>query len=215
METLAETGKFSIWPIGWPVYDRQRVQWTPEGKARYDLLGKQIDAVLETEPPYEELYGRVKANSLVLATLLAISRDHAAPMVDAPDIDLGAAMVHGERRDDHRGAGGRDRRYALRQRWFATSRRTSARKKRSPCATIGNAVRGYSKKDRMAALTDMEELGKVTISRYNDERHSFDSSAKRRRVDRVGAVKGHYIKNYIYRTLPGRLVTVPTVYNSV
>jgi hypothetical protein len=49
--------------------------------------------VLETEPPYEELYGRIKANSLVLATLHAISRDYAAPMVDAPDVDLGAAMV--------------------------------------------------------------------------------------------------------------------------
>jgi hypothetical protein len=88
-----DESNFSIAPIGWPIYDRQRVQWTPEGEARYDLLGEQIDAVLETEPPYEELYGRIKANSLVLATLHAISRDYAAPMVDAPDVDLGAAMV--------------------------------------------------------------------------------------------------------------------------
>ena len=38
---------------------------------------------------------------------------------------------------------------------------------------VGNAVRGYSKKERMAALTDMEELGKVAIRRYKDAHDVF------------------------------------------
>jgi hypothetical protein len=39
------------------------------------------------------------------------------------------------------------------------------KKKTVTVLEIGNAVRGYSKKDRMAALTDLEELGKVHIGR--------------------------------------------------
>jgi hypothetical protein len=162
---IGDTGELNL--DGLPGYERKRARWTPEGSARYRLLGKQIDALLATEPPYEELYGRAKANALVLATLLAISRDHAAPVVDASDIDQGAAMVMESIAATIAGLGDatggtdygrmvRDIEVYVRKRKAATVRE------------IGNAVRGYSKKERMAALTDMEELGKVTIRRYKD-----------------------------------------------
>ena len=158
------TGKLNLG--GMPIYDRVRAQWTPEGKARYDLLGKRIDALLATEPPYEELYGRAKANALVLATLLAISRDHIAPMVDAPDIDRGAAMVMESIAATIAGLG--DATGGTPYGEMVRDIETYVRKRKTTTVRdIGNAVRGYSKKDRMAALTDMEELGRVTISRYD------------------------------------------------
>ena len=158
------TGKLNLG--GMPIYDRVRAQWTPEGKARYDLLGKRIDALLATEPPYEELYGRAKANALVLATLLAISRDHIAPMVDAPDIDRGAAMVMESIAATIAGLG--DATGGTPYGEMVRDIETYVRKRKTiTVRDIGNAVRGYSKKDRMAALTDMEELGRVTISRYD------------------------------------------------
>jgi hypothetical protein len=47
------------------------------------------------------------------------------------------------------------------------------KKKTVTVREVGNAVRGYSKKERMAALTDMEELGKVAIRRYKDAHDVF------------------------------------------
>ncbi len=162
---IGDTGELNL--DGLPAYERKRAQWTPEGNARYKLLGKQIDALLATEPPYEELYGRAKANALVLATLRAISRDHIDPLVDAPDIDHGTAMVMESIAATIAGlgdaTGGTDYGRMVRD------IETYVRKQKTPTVrAIGNAVRGYSKKERMAALTDMEELGKVTIHRFKD-----------------------------------------------
>jgi hypothetical protein len=167
-----DKGRFEIVPLSWPIYDRQRVQWTDEGKARYVLLGKQVDAVLETEPPYEELYGRIKANSLVLATLHAISRDHEDPVVDAPDLDLGTAMVVESVRTTLTGLGDmtggtpygvmrRDHEVYVRKKGTVTVR------------AIGNAVRGYSRKERIEVLCDLEELGKVHIGRIQTADKAF------------------------------------------
>ena len=151
----------------WPAYERTRVPWTPEGEARYDLLGERIEAVLGTDPPFKELYGRVKANALVLATLHAISRDYVNPLIEASDIDLGTAMVVESVQRTVRGlgtaTGGTD--YGRRVRDLEAY---VEKKKTTTMREIGNAVRGYSKKERLEALTDMEELGKVTIARYKD-----------------------------------------------
>ena len=153
--------------IRWPAYDRIRIPWTPESEARYDLLGERIDAVLGTDPAYKELYGRVKANSLVLATLHAISRDHSSPLIEASDIDLGAAMVIESVKTTIAGLGGATggTDYGRMVRDIEVYVR---KKKTTTVREIGNAVRGYSKKERIAVLTDMEELGKVTIDRHKD-----------------------------------------------
>ena len=163
------TGGRQLNQMGCRTYDRACVPWTPEGEDRYDQLGREVDAVLRTDPPYADLYGRIKANSLVLATLRAISRDYDAPMVDAQDIDAGAAMVIESVRTIIVGladaTGGTE--YGKMSREIAAyirGRRTTTAK------AIGNAVRGYTSKQRAEVLCDLEELDKVKIERLADKK---------------------------------------------
>jgi hypothetical protein len=96
LRTLATAGhipgKHTL-PRMWPTFERRRAGWTPYAKERADELGSQVRSVQRAEPPFVDLYARIKPNVLKLATLLAASRNPAEPIVDWPDIDTAAAMV--------------------------------------------------------------------------------------------------------------------------
>ena len=127
-------------------------------------MGREVDAVLRTDPPYADLYGRIKANSLVLATLRAISRNPVEPIVDAQDIDAGAAMVIESVRTIIVGLGDATGGTEYGQMSRRIAHYVHGRGKTTVRA-VGNAVRGYSRKQRIEVLCDLEELGKVKIER--------------------------------------------------
>jgi Protein of unknown function (DUF3987) len=99
LQTLATAGHISgshhMPALGhmWPKFERRRAGWTPDAKERADELGEQVRSVQRAEPPFVGLYARIKPNVIKLATLLAVSRDPAAPVVEDQDIDDAAAMV--------------------------------------------------------------------------------------------------------------------------
>lgn len=80
---------------GWPLIESERAGWTPQAEERYRLLAKQMRAVLRSKPQFGELYARVKANALKVATLLALSRAVVSGglLVTVDDLEKGAAMA--------------------------------------------------------------------------------------------------------------------------
>jgi hypothetical protein len=79
----------------WPLIESERADWAPRARERYELLAKQMKAVLRSKPPFVELYARVKANALKVATLLAVSRavESGELLVTVDDIENGAALA--------------------------------------------------------------------------------------------------------------------------
>jgi hypothetical protein len=81
----------------WPGVVSARVVWAPGAKERYKLLGRQARGTVRDDVPFAALYGRVAANALKVATLIAVSR--AAAAADEPlavtddDIEMGTAMA--------------------------------------------------------------------------------------------------------------------------
>jgi hypothetical protein len=79
----------------WPLIESERAVWAPGAREHYELLAKQMRAVLRSKPQFVELYARVKANALKVATLLAVSRavESGELVVTLDDIEKGAALA--------------------------------------------------------------------------------------------------------------------------
>jgi hypothetical protein len=79
----------------WPLIESERAGWDDGALERYKLLGVQMRAVGRSKPQFGELYARVKANALKVATLLAVSRavESCELLVTVVDIEKGAAMA--------------------------------------------------------------------------------------------------------------------------
>jgi hypothetical protein len=79
----------------WPLIESERAVWAPRAREHYELLAKQMRAVLRSKPQFMELYARVKANALKVATLLAVSRavESGELLVTLDDIEKGAALA--------------------------------------------------------------------------------------------------------------------------
>ena len=100
LKTISDVGRIGTFKFDehakvWPSFESERAAWGPGARELYKLLGEQMRAVVRSEAPFRELYARVKANALKVATLMTLSRavggEDLAVTVD--DIEMGAAMA--------------------------------------------------------------------------------------------------------------------------
>jgi hypothetical protein len=156
------TGGLQLNQMGCRTYDRAGVPWTPEARLATTSWGARSTLCCG-------LSRHTRTSTAASKTLRAISRDYDAPMVDAQDIDAGAAMVIESVRTIIVGladaTGGTE--YGKMSREIAAyirGRRTTT------VRAIGNTVRGYTRNERIEVLGDLEELDKVKIERLADKK---------------------------------------------